>query len=193
MGRAEVKVELRTKLRSRRKSISRINFNKWSKQIRQKLRKQEEFRAAAVFHCYVSINERREVDTHPLIKEVLAEGQRVVVPRTNFNEQKLSHFSLQSFDHLQLSKWCGLEPTGGKQISEKELELVIVPMVGADEDGYRIGYGGGFYDRFLSETHCPSIGLCFEQNVVPELPVEPFDIPLNKIITEKRIIHRSGE
>src|SRR5699024_7612471 len=104
MGRAEVKEELRTKLRSRRKSMSRINFNKWSKQMRQKLRKQEEIRAAALFHCDVSRDERREVDTHPLIKEVLAEGQRVVVPRTNFIEQKLSHFSVQSFDHLQLSK-----------------------------------------------------------------------------------------
>ncbi|HKK44144.1 MAG TPA: 5-formyltetrahydrofolate cyclo-ligase, partial [Balneolaceae bacterium] len=80
------------------------------------------------------------------------------------------------------------EPNGGEQVSPKELDLVVIPMVGGDEQRNRIGYGEGFYDRFLSLVSCPKIGLTFEQNIVERIPVEDFDITLDKIITEQRVI-----
>ena len=187
-----MKEKIRKQLRLAREEIKEGDFKRWSEAIVAKLCLQPEYREAATIHCYVSMNDRREVDTHHLIKEMMEEGRRVVVPKTQFKEQSLLHYSLSAFEDLVLNKWGVLEPAGGEQLSEKEIDLVIVPMVGGDERGHRIGYGGGFYDRFLSKVICPTIGLCFEQNIVAQLPAEPFDIALDKTVTEKRIIHKNN-
>ncbi|HLR31665.1 MAG TPA: 5-formyltetrahydrofolate cyclo-ligase [Fodinibius sp.] len=187
-----MKEKLRKKLRLAREQIVEEDFKRWSEAIVAALYLQPEYREAGTIHCYVSMNDRREVNTHHLIKEMMAEGRRVVVPKTQFKEQTLRHYSLSAFEDLTLNKWGVLEPTGGEQLSEKEIDLVIVPMVGGDEKGHRIGYGGGFYDRFLSKVTCPTIGLCFEQNIVAQLPAEPFDIALDKTVTEKRIIYKDN-
>lgn len=122
---------------------------------------------------------------------MLSQGKKVVVPVTNFVDGTLKHVLLSSFDILQENKWGVLEPTSGERVSTEQLELVIVPMVGGDEEGNRMGYGEGFYDRFLSNVSCPKIGLLFEQNVIDALPVADYDIPLDKIITEQRVIVRN--
>lgn len=182
------KEDIRKHLRSKRKRISESDFLRKSEDIIRALRQQEEYRSARTVHCYVSMNRRREVNTHPLIKAMLTNTKQVVVPVTDFQDQALQHIKLESFDHLEANKWGVLEPRNGKECDLSELDLVIVPMVGGDEQGHRIGYGGGFYDRFLEGIDCSTIGLCFEQNIVPELPAESFDVPLDKIITEERII-----
>lgn len=184
------KEELRRRLLEQRKAIPESTFQTASAGIVQKLKQQKEFRDAGVIHCYVSMNSRREVDTHGLIKEILSSGKKVVVPVTNFQEGILSHIQLNSYDKLEANKWGVPEPGDGKEILPEELELVIVPMVAGDESCNRIGYGEGFYDRFLDQVTCPKIGLIFERNVVKKIPVEDFDVPLDKIVTESRVINR---
>lgn len=197
MNAGESKEALRDRLRRRRSRISESDYSAYSSKIMATLRQQREYRSAHVIHCYVSMNDRREVDTHSLIKAMIGEGREVVVPVTHSEDRTLSHFALSSFDELAPSKWGVLEP--GAKVDNKrtppDLELVVVPMVGGDEQGHRIGYGGGFYDRFLNNVQCPAIGLCFEQNMVPSLPTGDHDVPLDKIITEQRVIKRenSGE
>lgn len=190
MNLREQKEKLRQYLLEQRKKISEGTFKKGSAEIIQKLKRQSEFNRANVIHCYVSINKRREVDTHSLIKEMLSSEKRVVVPVTHFQEGTLTHVELNSYDELEANKWGVFEPTNGKEISPEQLELVIVPMVGGDTKCNRIGYGEGFYDRFLKQVHCPKIGLIFDCNVVEQVPVENFDIPLDKIITENQVIIR---
>lgn len=184
----EQKSELRKELREMRKSISKGDYETWSANIRDTLIHQPEFKKARTVNCYVSMNSRKEVDTHALIKRMFELGKEVAVPVTNFDDGTLSHFIIDSFYDLEENKWGVMEPQDGEAISVSDFDLVIVPMVGADEEGNRIGYGKGFYDRFLQRVDCPKIGLTFEQNIVEELPVEPFDIPMDKIITENRII-----
>ena len=188
MSQRETKEALRRRLRSQRKSISEANFATWSATIVDLLQKQEEYRQANTIHCYVSMNKRREVNTHPLIQKMLEAGKTVVVPQTQFKDHSLRHFKIPSFDDLTKNKWGVLEPEGGENVAIKELDLVVVPLVAGDRERNRIGYGGGFYDRFLSQVACPKIGLCFEQNILSELPTEPFDIALDKIISEEGII-----
>lgn len=190
MSEWESKDELRDLLRSKRARISRSDFVDLSKRIIVRLQRQREYDSAGIIHCYVSMNDRREVDTHPLIKTMTATGKRVVVPVTHFEDRRLSHFELTSFDDLISNKWGVLEPKPKDSVRRvpSELELVIVPMVGGDEQRHRIGYGGGFYDRFLKKVSCSKIGLCFEQNIVSEFPAKHYDVPLDKIITEERII-----
>jgi len=136
------------------------------------------------------MNERREVETQELIIEMLSKGKCVVVPVTDFETGSLDHIKLDKFEDLEANKWGVLEPKAGSSVEPQKLDLVVVPMVGGDEQCNRIGYGEGFYDRFLQDVSCPKIGLLFEKNIVPEIPVEEFDIPLDAIITEQRVIYR---
>lgn len=181
------KEQIRKRLLDQRQAISLKEWEASSKIIIHKLKQLSLFQSAQTVHCYVSMNERREVNTHSLIKEMITGEKRVIVSRTNFEDESLSHFELRSFEDLSPNKWGVLEPVKGKKAAISEIDLVIIPMAGGDEKGNRIGYGGGFYDRFSAEVSCPKVGLCFEQNIIKKLPVEPFDIPLDKIITEKRV------
>lgn len=190
MDTQQQKEKLREKLLKQRESISEPEFYGASADIIEKLKEQDEFKRAGTIHCYVSMNKRREVETRELIKEMLSKGRQVAVPVTNFEKGTLDHVKITSYQDLEMNKWGVLEPNDGNGISPDEVDLVIVPMVGADEACNRIGYGEGFYDRFLKEVACPTIGLIFDQNIVENIPTEDFDIPLDKIISELRIIHR---
>jgi len=182
------KEELRQQLLEQRKSISEPEFYGASADIIEELKEQKEYQDAGIIHCYVSMNERREVETRALIKEMTARGRDVVVPVTDFESRTLTHLRLKSFSDLEENRWGVMEPRKGEEVTPEEIDLVIVPMVGGDEQCNRIGYGEGFYDRFLKEVRCPKIGLSFDVNIIEELPTENFDIPLDKIITEKRIL-----
>lgn len=184
------KEKLRENLLNQRESIPEPEFYGASAEIIEQLKEQNEFQGANTIHCYVSMNNRREVETRELIKEMLNKGRQVVVPITNFENVSLTHVELTSYGDLKVNKWGVLEPQKRREISPEKIDLVVVPMVGADMDCNRIGYGKGFYDRFLKEVECPKIGLIFDQNIVEKIPTEDFDIPLDKIISERRIIHR---
>ena len=184
------KEKLREELLEQRKSISEPKYYGASADIIEQLKEQQEYQQARTIHCYVSMNDRREVETRELVKEMLRIGKQVIVPVTNFEKGALDHVVLNSYQDLETNKWGVLEPAGGEEISPQKFDLVIVPMVAGDEQGNRMGYGEGFYDRFLSKVNCPKIGLIFDQNIIEGLPTEEFDIPMDKIITEKRIIQR---
>lgn len=191
MDRHREKEKLRQNLLEQREAIPEPEYYSLSADIIEELKKQDEFKAAEIIHCYVSMNQRREVETRELIREILSKKRKVIVPVTNFENRTLRHVRLKSYEELRVNKWGVLEPDDGEEVSPDEIDLVIVPMVAADEECNRIGYGEGFYDRFLKQVNCPKIGLIFEQNVVEELPIEEFDIPLNKVVTEVRTIHRN--
>lgn len=184
------KQELRKQFLEQRQNISKDKYVAASDAIIQKLKQLTEFNEIKNVHSYISMNDRREVDTHDLIKEMVTSDKKVIVPVTNFQKGTLRHIRLNSYEGMEVNKWGVPEPDGGEEVLPEELDLVIVPMVGADEQCNRIGYGKGFYDRFLKKVNCPKIGLLFEQNVVKQLPIEDFDIPLDKIITEQRVIQR---
>lgn len=188
MNIADQKKEIREKLLKRRKSLSKETYEQYSVQIIEKLKKQPEFAEAETVHCYVSMNQNREVNTLALLDTMLLQMKEVAVPVMNRAESTLQHIQLVNFDQLESNTWGVLEPTSGKEMSPDRLELIIVPMVGGDQQKNRMGYGKGFYDRFLADVNCPTIGLLFESCLVDELPVDTYDVPLNKLITEKQII-----
>lgn len=173
-----------------RTSLSEPEFKNRSRKIIARLQTLPEFTNASTIHCYVSMNDRREVDTHTLIRHMLQTDKEVVVPITQFEDGTLHHVKLDSFDDLRENKWGVLEPEDKQRIPLDALDVVIVPMVAGDMDCNRMGYGKGFYDRFLKDVVCPKIGLLFEQNILDQLPVEEFDIALDNIVTEQRVIRR---
>lgn len=184
----EQKQRLREKFLDTRTALSETDYLKKSEEIVSRLVEQPEFIAASTIHCYVSMEERREVNTRALIKNILAQQKRLAVPVTDFETMRLESCLLKRFEDLEKNKWGVLEPQEGSRLSPQEFDLVVVPMVGGDEDRNRIGYGKGFYDRFLSEVTCRTIGLSFECCIAESIPAEDFDVPLDKVITEERMI-----
>lgn len=113
-------------------------------------------------------------------------GKQVVVPKI-MGDGKLEHFEINSLDELRENSLGVPEPLAGKKIFVDNLDLIVVPMVAGDRFKNRIGYGAGYYDRFLQNCPAPKIGLLFDCQLFDgTLPVEEFDIPLDILITESQ-------
>ena len=127
-----------------------------------------------------------------MIKECLKTDKTVAVPISNVEERNLTLSKLKNWKDLKKCSYGILEPIKEKiiEISKHDIDLIVVPGVGFDEHGCRIGHGVGFYDELLKDsTNAYHIGLAFEIQIVEEIPIESHDIPVYKIITEKRIIY----
>lgn len=182
------KERVRKSLLARRSRIPEDRYRSKSEAIRERLKQMDWYIGASTVHCYASMNNRREPDTFPLLEEMIEEGRRVVVPVTNVSDKSLRHLRLRSTDRLRPNSWGVPEPPDGEEVPLHEFELVIVPMVGGDRMRNRLGYGQGFYDRFLAKVDCPTVGLLFEECYVNELPAEPFDVRLGAIVTDRQVI-----
>lgn len=138
------------------------------------------------------MGKEKEVQTEFMIKEALEKSKRVFVPITNTKERRLIPCEIKSLEELETSTFNVKEPKKEFQrvYDPKDVELVIVPGVGFDVNGNRIGYGFGYYDNFLSETRqeIPFIGLAFDFQIQDEIPSDENDKLIDIIITEKRII-----
>lgn len=182
---AEQKALLRKEIITKRQLLSKKEWQEKSQQIKKIILSSSEFKNSDTIHCFISMNDRYEVDTHGLIKEILELGKTLVVPITSFSDGTLSHSVLNSFDQLKKNKWGVLEPVTINPININETDLVLVPLLAADRLGNRLGYGKGFYDRFLSEISAPSFGLLFEEFILEKIPSDSFDRKLNGLISEK--------
>lgn len=160
-----------------RKAKSRI--------IEKRLFSLPEFIAARLILFYASF--RSEVETWDMIKNALAKGTRLALPKVKGKE--LALFEIKDFDRdVAPGAWGILEPQNGRPVQRDDIDLIVVPGAVFDEKGNRLGYGAGFYDRLLAGFGGPSIGLAFELQIVPQVPVGPLDVPVKKIVTEKRVI-----
>ena len=118
-------------------------------------------------------------------------GKRIFIPRTNIEEKTMEAVEIQSLDNLVKDKYGILEPSEDIEAVEKvELDLIILPGVVFDVNGGRIGYGGGYYDKYLQnlDESIPKVALCYDFQVINKVPMEEHDIKADCIITEKRII-----
>jgi 5-formyltetrahydrofolate cyclo-ligase len=160
-----------------------------SAEIESRLFDLPEFRAASTVMFYASF--QSEVETHRMIRRALAEGKRVVLPRVKGKELEL--LEIEHFDRdVAPGAWGILEPEGGKPAQLKDIGLIVMPGAVFDEQGNRIGYGAGFYDKLLPLYTGKTVALTFELQIVPSVPAAAHDIPVQKIVTEKRIIDASS-
>ncbi len=129
-----------------------------------------------------------EVPTDEMIEKAFWEGKRITVPC--IKEGNILPSLLTSLSQTEVGRFGIREPKKKKFISPEELDLVVVPGCGFDLKGHRIGFGKGFYDRFLSELKesFPLVALAFEIQIVKEIPSDKWDVQMDYIVTEKRII-----
>ena len=184
------KKALREAMIKKRKEITQDEKAKKSNAIKEKLFETEHYKNADFIFTFISTDE--EIDTHNIIRESLKKGKRIGVPITLPKERKLVVSEIKDFDNeLEMGFYGILSPKKEyiREISPNEVDVVLVPGLIFREDGFRIGYGGGYYDRFLRDAKSAvKIGLCYEIQIDEDIPIEMHDIPVDYIITEKRII-----
>lgn len=144
------------------------------------------YKSAKNIMCFVSFGS--EVDTHKLIRHMLSDGKNVYVPITDFKNKRLLISKLVSFQDLEVGYYDILTPRPDKLdlANPNILDLILVPGLAYDKFGYRIGYGGGYYDRFLTDNNLSqiTIGIFYSIQEYKFLEHEVFDIAVKNILTE---------
>lgn len=131
-----------------------------------------------------------EWKTRPIIEAGWNEGKNICVPKCNPVNKALTFYELDSFEQLEVAFYNLLEPKPEltKKISKNAMELLVVPGILFDKNGYRIGFGGGYYDRFLVNYQHATASLCSTFQLVDQVPHDHYDIRVNHLITENGIL-----
>ncbi len=183
----KTKQEIRHRMKAKREALSKKEIKERSSMIFSNLLSVPEFFRADVVHTYVS-SKNNEVDTHQLIRWMLKEKKRVIVPIVDAQTKQMKHSEIYSLSELSFSKLGIYEPSLERLVKASNIGVVIVPALAVDRHGNRIGFGGGFYDRFLTDMKAPSIALAYDFQLISELPVESFDAKISYIVTDKQIL-----
>ena len=138
----------------------------------------------------ITISRYPEVDTYALIEQLWNMGKTVVVPKCLSKTKEMDFRKITSFTQLEIAYAELLEPIIHETTSfeRSEIDLVIVPGVIFDVRGYRIGFGGGYYDRYLANCSIPTIALAFSEQVVVQVPTNQYDISVDYIVTDFNIV-----
>ncbi len=184
----QTKKELRLEIKKRLEILSEIEVKKGSKQIADTLFLTDSWRKSRVIG--ITLSRGREIETRSIIERAWQEGKEVSVPKCYPDQKKMIFYVISSFKQLEKVYFGLLEPITSetKPIESDHIDLMIVPGVCFTETGFRIGYGGGYFDRYLAEYQQQTISLLYECQLLTELPLESFDVPVQKLITENRII-----
>lgn len=179
------KSELRKLYLSKRKNIK--NKKEKSLIINNKIKELSEYKNSNVIALYKSLPS--EVDTTSLINDTINLGKIVVLPKVE--KEELKFYKINSLEDLFIKSNFGVEEPDGKEtnyIDKKYIDLAIVPGVCFDKEKNRVGFGKGFYDRFLVNSNFMTIGICFEEQITKEMIyANEYDVKVDKVITEENI------
>lgn len=173
------KTELRREIRARKRAMTEEEIETRSAKLAQLFFASEAYQKAKTIYGYLPYNQ--EVRTVPMLERALKDGKKVAVPKVYGEEMKFLYL-----DNLNaVSKgYAGIpEPIADEPVAQDETALVLMPGLAFDPQGHRIGYGGGFYDKFLAaEPNHPTLALCYEFQMLPKLDVEDHDIPVDTVL-----------
>lgn len=182
------KTALRKRMAYQRDSLMPEDRAAASEAITARLLALPEWAAARTLFLYLSF--RSEVSTRALLLAALESGRRVLAPRVNRQQRTMDACAVFSPADLAPGAWGILEPTAAAPVVDpREIDLVIAPGLAFDAAGGRLGYGAGFYDRYLRQVRpdCARAGLAFEMQRVPAVPCSSTDERLNLLVTERGV------
>lgn len=138
----------------------------------------------------ITISRGFEWDTKPIIEEAWNQGKEIAVPKCSPKEKKLEFYRFKDYNELETVYYNLLEPKPieTNRVSMKQIDLLLVPGIVFNKQGYRIGFGGGYYDRLLTTYNGLTVSLLSRMQLLEELPLEPHDIPVKQLITESGIV-----
>lgn len=187
-----LKKELRDRYLKKRLEMSEGQWMQASDAIRERVLAFFKIQKAGIVHCFYPLINRREVDTRPIMTGLIEQGWTLCLPKTDLQSGTMTSIRVSDLDQLESKKFGLQEPMEGEEIAPDCLDAVILPCVAMDCFGGRIGYGGGFYDRYLQDVQAVTIAPCFELCLHPDrIPLEATDQMVDWIFTEKRGIQAS--
>lgn len=175
------KAVIRQQMRAWRAAQDPDRLRAWSGQVCLHLRSDQRFARARTIHSFWPMVERGEVDIRPVLRSIQDGGRTLWLPIVH--ERNLLHARFQSEASLRTAPFGQLEPVGEPSASV-DPDLILVPALAVDHAGHRVGYGGGYYDRFLSASTALRVGVVFSAQIRRDLPTDPHDIPLHAIVSE---------
>ncbi len=181
------KKALRKEYLQKRKSLSSQFVKLESLKISDVLSQNFELEGKTV-HCFIPMAQNNEIDTWLLIDRIMEKG-RVVVPKANFEDNSMTHFYFEKDTELVQNKYGILEPSKAKECKIEDIDIVLLPMLVCDKKGYRVGYGGGFYDRFIAQLPQKTqlIGLSLFDPIDEIKELDTFDKKMHHCITPTEI------
>lgn len=181
MKNMETKKQIRARQKHKRESLSCEQAQRFSEEICQKISRQPIFLQAETLCFYYPLG--KEVNLLPLAQKALDAGKKAAFPRVE--GKNMEFYEITSLENFQEGSFHVMEPVGGKLAAEQNA-LVFVPGLGFDARGNRIGYGGGYYDRYLARhPQYMKIGTAYAIQLVEELEAEAHDISMDGIATEE--------
>lgn len=184
------KSEIRKKIIKERDEIDREKKLLLDKLIEEKLVNTSIFKESKNIFIYLGFGS--EIDTISFVKKFLKMGKVILVPVTDMGAKTMDAVKIDSLELLERNSYGIYEPKDSKEAFDKEeIDLIILPGVAFDEEGNRVGYGGGYYDRYLCSIRkdIPKIALAYDLQVISGIPAEEHDIKADYIITESKTIN----
>ena len=181
-----IKKELRKKFAEERNAMPLEEIDNKSNSIVKILLGTEEYKKAKRIFTFVNANS--EPITIPLIEQAWKDGKMVAVPKMTGKPHEMVFVEIKSMEELEPNKYGIREPklTEGKVVLSDKDTIMIVPALAIDKEGYRLGYGGGYYDKYISENDSmANIGIAFSRQVIEKVPISENDMKLDMVITEK--------
>jgi 5-formyltetrahydrofolate cyclo-ligase len=182
------KTELRLKYRAMRKQLSEDETEEMSLAITNQLLKLPIW-DKTYFHIFLPITEHHEIDTELVLHLLSGKDKEIIISKTVFETCSMVHYLLTDNTKIKKNKYNIPEPVDGIEIPSKKIEVVFVPLLAFDKEGHRVGYGKGFYDKFLSEcqTETIKIGLSFFEAEEVIEDVHEGDMQLDYCVTPNTI------
>lgn len=173
------KTELRRSIRQQKRAMTPEEIETRSARLGQLFVASDWYKNARTIYGYLPYNQ--EVRTVPMLEQALRDGKQVAVPKCYGEEMRFIYLT----DLSQVAPgYAGIpEPIADEPVAQDKTALVLMPGLAFDREGHRIGYGGGFYDKFLAEEpDHPTLALCYEFQMLPHLDTEEHDIPVDCVI-----------
>lgn len=173
------KKELRATIRARKRAMTEEEICHRSAVLGKLFADSALYKEAKTIYGYLPYNQ--EVRTVPMLEQAIRDGKRVAVPKVYGDQMRFLYIT----DMSQVEKgYAGIpEPIADEPVAQDETALVLMPGLAFDPQGHRIGYGGGFYDRFLeNEPNHPTLALCYDFQMFPKLETEEHDIPVDCVL-----------
>ena len=173
------KKALRNMIREKKRSMTEEQILSSSQRLGELFHSHPLYKNAKTIYGYLPYNQ--EVRTIPMLEQALKDGKRIAVPKVFGDEMKFIYLN----DLSKVEKgYCDIpEPIEDGPVADDTTALVLMPGLAFDSEGHRIGYGGGFYDRFLArEPGHPTLALCYDFQMVEHLDTEEFDVPVDCVL-----------
>ena len=174
------KKEMRAIIRTKKRAMTEEQIVSASARLGEQFRACELYKNAKTIYGYLPYNQ--EVRTVPMREQAIADGKAVAVPKCYGEEMRFIY--IHDFEAEVAPGYAGIpEPIADGPVAGDKTALVLMPGLAFDPQGHRIGYGGGFYDRFLAaEPDHPTLALCYGFQMVEHLETEEFDIPVDQVL-----------